>query len=161
MKKNPINQSTKLKFYQSDSITNNNITQYIDHYLNPLSTKHPSYIKDTYHFLDTIGPMVVPTQAHLFTIDIDSLHTNINTTLGIQAIKSTFAKYPDSTRPDQSIIDLLKVCLNNNDFQFNDKHFLQISGTAMGQRYAPSYANIYMAEWEREALAKSTHQPSF
>ena len=29
----------------------------------------------------------------------------------------------------------------------------------MGQRYAPSYANIYMSEWEREALAKCTHQP--
>ncbi|KAE8277682.1 hypothetical protein D5F01_LYC10031 [Larimichthys crocea] len=29
----------------------------------------------------------------------------------------------------------------------------------MGQRFAPSYANIYMSEWEREALAKCTHKP--
>ncbi|KAI4800057.1 hypothetical protein KUCAC02_016594 [Chaenocephalus aceratus] len=30
----------------------------------------------------------------------------------------------------------------------------------MGQRFAPSYANMYMSEWEREALAKCTHLPS-
>lgn len=31
----------------------------------------------------------------------------------------------------------------------------------MGQRYAPSYATIYMSEWEREALAKCALQPIF
>ncbi|CAB1437546.1 unnamed protein product [Pleuronectes platessa] len=29
----------------------------------------------------------------------------------------------------------------------------------MGQRFAPSYANIYMSEWERESLAECTHKP--
>lgn len=28
----------------------------------------------------------------------------------------------------------------------------------MGQRFAPSYANLYMTEWEREALAKCPHK---
>lgn len=31
----------------------------------------------------------------------------------------------------------------------------------MGQRYGPSYANIYMSEWEREALAKCPLHPLF
>lgn len=30
----------------------------------------------------------------------------------------------------------------------------------MGKKFAPEYANIYMAEWEREALAKCPHQPT-
>lgn len=55
-----------------------NISQYIEHYLSPLSIKQPSYLKDTYHFLDKIRPMAVPVHSHLFTIDIDSLYTNIN-----------------------------------------------------------------------------------
>ena len=103
--------------------------------------------------------MVVPNQSYLFTIDIDSLYTNINTQIGIKAIKSIFNNNPDNNRPDKEIIQLLTTCLNNNDFSFNNKQFLQIHGTAMGQRYAPSYANIYMSEWEREALAKCTHKP--
>lgn len=141
--------------------TSYNITQYIDHFLNPLSTKHPSYIKDTYHFLDIIRPMTVPIHTYLFTIDIDSLYTNINTNLGIKTIESIFQRYPDCDRPDKEIIQLLTICLHNNDFCFNDQHYLQINGTAMGQRYAPSYANIYMSEWEREALAKCPLKPLF
>lgn len=31
----------------------------------------------------------------------------------------------------------------------------------MGQRYAPSYTNIYMSKWEREALAKCSLQSAF
>jgi len=30
------------------------ICEYIDYYLQPLSTLHPAYIKDTYHFVDKI-----------------------------------------------------------------------------------------------------------
>lgn len=52
------------------------------------------------------------------------------------------------------------LCLNN-DFVFDDKLYLQVQGTAMGHRYAPAYTNIYMSEWEREALAKCRLQPTF
>lgn len=87
--------------------------------------------------------MAVLTGSYLFTIDIDSLYTNIDTATGLQAVASIFQKYPDSTRLDKEIIQLLTIYLNNNDFEFNNKHFLQIHGTAMGQRHAPSYANIF------------------
>ena len=139
--------------------TTYNTAKYIEHFLGPLSTLHPSYIKDTYHFLDTIRPMVVPNNSHLFTIDIDSLYTNINTGLGLQTISSIFSKHPDKNRPDKELLQLLELCLTHNDFLFNNQFYLQIHGTAMGQRFAPSYANLYMSEWEREALAKCTYKP--
>ncbi|XP_029282304.1 uncharacterized protein LOC115004773 [Cottoperca gobio] len=104
--------------------------------------------------------MAVPIHSLLFTIDINSLYTNINTVLGLKTVSSIFNQYPDKHRPDSELLQLLSICLNNNDFLFNNNHFLQVSGTAMGQRYAPSYANIYMSEWEREALAKCPHKPS-
>lgn len=95
--------------------------------------------------------MAVPTQAHLFTTDIDSLYTNVNTTPnGLQII---FHRFPEPGRPADELLQLLEV--------FNDKHFLQVRGTATGQRFALSYANIYTSEWEREALAKCPHKPSF
>lgn len=31
---------------------------------------------------------------------------------------------------------------------------LQIHGTTMGKRFAPAYANIYMADWERTLFPK-------
>lgn len=96
-----------------------------------------------------------------FTIDIDSLYTNINTQMGLRVVSNIFQRYPDAARPDAAILRLLDICLVNNDFQFDNRFHLQMEGTAMGQRFTPSYANIYMSEWEREALAKCSLQPVF
>lgn len=138
-----------------------NVAMYIDSFLGPLSSRHPSYLKDTYHFLETIRPMILPSHALLFTIDIDSLYTNINTEMGLKTIKNIFLKYPDRRRPDREILELLEICLKCNDFEFDNKQYLQVEGTAMGHRYAPSYANLYMSEWEREALEKCPFKPLF
>ena len=53
-----------------------------------------------------------------------------------------------SLRPNKEIMDLLKLSLEKNDFIFNDDWYLQISGTAMGKKFALNYANIFMATWE-------------
>lgn len=133
--------------------------EYLEHFLNPLSTRHPSYIKDTYHFVDTIKKLKIPTNSYFFTLDIDSLYTNIETPSGIQAVKNIFYKYPDKKRPDKEIIDLLQINLTRNDFIFDNQFYLQIKGTAMGKKFAPSYANIFMAQWEEEVMAKSPKKP--
>uniref|UniRef100_A0A4W5LRR3 Reverse transcriptase domain-containing protein n=1 Tax=Hucho hucho TaxID=62062 RepID=A0A4W5LRR3_9TELE len=74
--------------------------EFIDYFLNPISQRHPSYLKDTYHFIDTLHNLPVPTNAYLFTIDIDSLYTNINIPSGLAAVKSALRRYPDPDRPD-------------------------------------------------------------
>ncbi|KAL2076395.1 hypothetical protein ACEWY4_027999 [Coilia grayii] len=63
-----------------------------------------------------------------------------------------FQKHPDPKRPDKYILQLLEISLRRNDFEFNDKYYLQTRGTAMGKKFAPSYANIFMANWESRAL---------
>ncbi len=136
-----------------------NIAMYIDFFLGPLSSRHPSYLKDTYHFLDIIRPIILPDSALLFTLDVDSLYTNIDTDLGLKTVKRIFNRYPDKLRPDAEILQLLEICLRCNDFVFDDEHYLQVQGTAMGHRYAPSYANLYMSEWEREVLDKCPLKP--
>ncbi|GAA6073207.1 uncharacterized protein LOC114459639 [Tachysurus ichikawai] len=64
-----------------------------------------------------------------------------------------FKRYPNKKRPNKHVIDLFKINLIENDFEFDSEHFLQVRGTAMGKRFAPSYANIFMAKWEEEALS--------
>lgn len=133
--------------------------EYIDSFLNPLSMTHPSYIKDTYHFVNLIKDLIIPQNAILFTIDIDSLYTNIDSTEGIQAVKEAFQKNPNKHRPEKELIQLLEINLNRNDFTFNQEFFLQIKGTAMGKKFAPAYANIFMAQWETSALEACPLKP--
>lgn len=136
------------------------IAEYIDHFLTPLSTKHNSYIKDTYDFIHKIKNTTIAQEAILFTIDIDSLYTNINTAAGLTAVKRWMGKYPDNNRPDTYLLQLLEISLNKNDFEFNKEFFLQISGTAMGKKFAPAYANIYMAHWEETVFEKCPKLPT-
>lgn len=135
--------------------------EYLEYFLNPLSTKHPSYIQDTYHFIEKIKNIKIPSEAMLFTMDIDSLYTNIDINEGIQAVKNIFLKYPDKRRPEKELLQLLEINLRRNDFEFDGDFYLQIKGTAMGKRFAPSYANIFMAEWEASALAACQKKPLY
>ena len=136
------------------------IAEYIDFYLNPLSQKHNSYIKDTYDFVDRLKTIEFPPGAMLFSIDVDALYTNIDTHLGLKAVRETFQRYPDPNRPDEALLELLELGLTKNDFIFNEKYYLQVHGTAMGKKWAPAYANLYMAEFERTFFLKCRKRPT-
>lgn len=135
------------------------IAEYLDFFLNPLSITHSSYLKDTYDFIDKVKNIHVPADSILFTIDIDSLYTNIDTREGIQSVKDIFSKNYNKRRPDKELLELLEISLTRNDFEFNGEYFLQIKGTAMGKKFAPAYANIFMANWETQALSVCEKRP--
>lgn len=135
------------------------VSEFIDLHLAPLATKHPSFVKDTPDFLNKISNLKIPKDSLLITIDVDSLYTNINNEDGLKTVKNIFKDNPSQDRPDEEVLELLKICLENNDFIFNKEWFLQIFGTAMGRKFAPNYANLFMAQWEKEALAKCTLKP--
>ena len=137
-----------------------NIAEFLDYYLNPLSNRHESYIKDTYDFIQKVGNQIVEVNSLIFSMDVESLYTNIETNRGLEAVKSKMKKYPDPSRPDSYILQLLHLSLTKNDFDFNGKCYLQIKGTAMGKKFAPAYADIYMSDWEESILPKCPDKPS-
>ena len=47
---------------------------------------------------------------------------------------------------------LLRLVLESNVFEFNKEFWIQLLGTAMGTRAAPTYANIFMNRLETEML---------
>ena len=91
-----------------------------------------------------------------------SLYTNIPHNEGIQSIKDFLAIYRHTNvLPHNSyIIELLEVVLTNNYFDFNDKHYHQISGTTMGTKLAPSYANLFMTKFEQNHVYTYHLQPT-
>lgn len=135
------------------------IAEFLEFHLNPISTRHPSYLRDTQDFLNKLADIQLDDDDIFFTMDVEALYTEIETHLGLAAVRKYLRRYPRDDRSDEHILQLLELSLTRNDFTFNGKWYLQVRGTAMGKRFAPSYANIYMAEWEESAFRKCTKLP--
>ena len=58
-----------------------------------------------------------------------------------------------------SLVFAREFVLKNNLFEFNSKVFQQISGTAIGTKFAPPYACIYMDRVEQDFLETQELQP--
>ena len=57
------------------------------------------------------------------------------------------------------ILELLTLVLQSMNFTFNDDHYLQVGGTAMGTGVAPNYANLFMDRFETKALEGWDNKP--
>ena len=57
------------------------------------------------------------------------------------------------------IHNMTEMVLKKNVFEFNSECFLQISGTAIGTKMAPAYANIVMSIFERKLITGSCNKP--
>ena len=138
------------------------LSQLVDHFLQPLIPKIKSYLKDTSHFLNVLKNLgEVPKDSILVTLDVSSLYTNIPTIEGIRAVAKLLAKHRfGGTEPrNQKIVRMLKYVLTLNNFRFNGENYLQIGGTAMGTKCAPSYANCFMGDWEEKYVYTYHLQP--
>ena len=66
--------------------------------------------------------------------------------------------------PTEDVVKLIHVTLilTMNNFSFSNEHYLQLTckETAMGTCMAPSYANIFVDNLERQMLAKMDAVPS-
>ena len=60
---------------------------------------------------------------------------------------------------EENVLELLELCLNSNDFEFDGKWFLQNSGKTMSTKWSPHYSDIYMAYFEEKTLKKYSHKP--
>ena len=141
------------------------ISHMLDVILQPFVPKIRSYVKDTTDFIQQLSKLKVDPNLDiiLVTLDVTSLYTNIPHDGGLQAIKNLLQRArPSSYKPSNgNILKLLEMVLKMNNFQFNDKNYLQINGTAMGTRVAPTYANLYMSEFEDRHVYTYHKQPLF
>ena len=136
------------------------VSDYVDSYLKPLACKHPSYIKNSYDFIDKIKNCNINKDTYLVTGDVTSLYTNMKHDIMLSSIKKVFNTYPDPNRPENYLIKLLKLMIENNDFQFNSETYLQICGCPQGKIIGPSAANIYLIDFDKAAMLDFRIKPS-
>lgn len=133
------------------------ILAFIDLFLGPIVPKIRSYIKDTSHVLQIVSSLgTISEGTILASLDVSSLYTNIPNHEGRVAVKSflsthrAFGDVRGRFVSNHTISRLLELVLEKNNFSFNGRHYLQVGGTAMGTRVAPTYANIFMDKFEMD-----------
>ena len=135
------------------------ISQYLDSFLQPIANKHPSYLKNSYDFIDKIKDYPINQSTFLVTGDITALYTNMKHDRTLSTIQTTLNDFPQPHRPDKYIMQLLELILTTNDFNFNNETFLQTCGCPMGKVIGPSAANIYLIEFDFYAMTGFRSKP--
>lgn len=136
-------------------------SQYLESFLAPLANKHASYLKNSYDFVNKIRNAVVPGECLIVTADVSALYTNMHHDRIVSSIRQAFQNFPDPTRPDNILLELLDFILKHNDFEFNNQNYLQICGCPMGKIIGPSAANIYLIDFDFQAMHNFKIKPYY
>ena len=86
----------------------------------------------------------LPDEFILRTIDVVELYTNIPHKVGLEAIRKALNRREDQAISTDSLILLAECVLKSNVFEHNMRYFKQLNGTAIGTKFAPPYAILFM-----------------
>ena len=128
--------------------------------LNRLCKSAQSYIKDSGDFLKKIKNVgSLPENAILVTADVVGLYPSIPHEAGLQALEETLENRNHKQISAHKLVKMAQFVLQNKFFEFNNDVLQQISGTAIGTKFAPPYACIFMDQIETKFLRTQSHQP--
>ena len=131
----------------------NTISKYVDLHLQPIVKNISFYVRGTTDFLRKLDKVKnIPNECLLVTLDVKSLYTNIPNNEGIKAVREAYGNRRKKTVATKVIIRFLSLILTLNNFVFNAINYLQIMGCAMGTICAPAYANIFVAQFEKQHI---------
>ena len=154
----------KPKFSVRPIINNKNhptelLSEFIDIFLQPFVKNSCSYLKDSQHLLQCCNNLVLDKSYKKYSLDFESLYTNIDTEKAIYRITEYFKdkiKYFDFDIVGFN--QILKLVLHNNIFTFNNEFFIQTNGLAMGSKCGPMFANMYVYILEKDWIR--IHNPT-
>ena len=58
-----------------------------------------------------------------------------------------------------TIVKFIELVLTTNNLKFQGSHYIQMTGTAMGTKMAPTYANLYLGGLETDLQDKALYKP--
>ena len=126
----------------------------------PYACKGKSYIRDSGDFIGKIKILTsIPSGSLLVTADVVGLYPNIPHDLGLKALREALAKRENKSVATDELVKMAEFVLKNNYFEFNGGVKQQISWTAIGTKFAPPYACIFMDQVETDFLQTQKFQP--
>ena len=128
--------------------------------LDPFTQKVKSFTKDTWDLLTKL-PHTVHKDTKLISLDVKDLYTNIDNSLGLQAVEYYMDKHPELVHPrlgKEFLLQTLKHLQENIYFEFNSSVYMQVNGCAMGRDYGPPWATLSIGYLEETKLYPAIHK---
>ena len=82
----------------------------------------------------------------MVTADVVGLDPSVPPEVGLTALGKALNNRTNKKVSTEDLVKMAKFFLKNNYFEYNAKVKQQISGIAIGTKFAPSYVCIFMVE---------------
>ena len=138
-----------------------NISFFFDFYLQSLPKNVESNIKDRDYFLRKIKELGQLREGTiLWTIDVVGLYPNIPHDEDLAFLKDFLDSNVDKQVTTDTLIELAEIVLKNDIFEFSDKTYKPIHGTAIGTKFALPYVVHFKSALEKKILNKVKKKPT-
>ena len=129
------------------------VSEFLDHHLQPVVKEGRSYVKDTQDFLEKLKHLgKVPSNAILVTANVVGLYPSIPHEAGLEALYEKLEERVEKKIPSSDLLNMAEFVLKNNYFEFDSKVKKQISGTAIGTKFAPPHTLSLWITWKENFL---------
>ena len=136
------------------------VSEFLDYHLKPVMKEGESYIRDSSDFLSKIKALgKIPEGSFLVTCDVVGLYPSIPHSDGLRTLERRLKERTEMKVPTEDLVEMANFVLKNNVFEFADKVVRQTSGTAIGTKFAPPYACIFMDQVEKDFLEGEVEKP--
>ena len=96
----------------------------------------------------------VPNNAILVTADVVGVYPSIPHNEGLELLKKQLDNFYEKSIPTEDLVKMAEFVLKNNYFEFNSNVKHQISGTAIGTKFIPTYCCIYIYQLHGESVSQ-------
>ena len=130
-----------------------NISGFLDHQLKHIVMQVNSYIKDTNNILKKLRDLPdLPNESIIYTIDVVGLYPSISNEEDLRILRIVSEKRSNKNVSTDALIDLAELVVQNNYIELDERYLKQIRVTAIGTKFPPPYAIIFMAALEQDFL---------
>ena len=141
------------------------VSKYLASVLKHLGSDSNYCVKNAKEFADFVNTQKVAEDEQIVSFDVTALFTSVPVDLAIEITKRKLSgtdSWKDHTNLSQGeILDLLSFVLSNSYFTFEEKHYHQISGCAMGSPAGAVIAELVMQDVEMRAINISPVSPKW
>ena len=131
--------------------------------LKPLVGKSMYHVHNTHDFIQQIKDIKLQEDQCMVSFDVKALFTSVPIKPAINTIKKLLEEDPElhkrTSLSVKNITRLLEYCLTSTYLMFQGRFYEQQEGANMGSPISPIVANLYMEQFENQAINTALHPP--